>query len=79
LSYSFTESEYEPNPSYLTVFTSKESAEVVAKVELNKQVTENWEVGLQCKAGLFDDEYSDPSFDQDDEFYSTTLILKRYF
>lgn len=79
LSYLMAESEYEPNPSYLTVFTSKESTETVAKIELMQQVTENWEVGLKCKAGLYDDDYNNSAFDQDDEFYSTTLILKRYF
>ncbi len=51
----------------------------MVKVELIQQVREDWEVGLKSKLGWYEDEFSDPTLDQDDEFYSATVILKRYF
>ncbi len=80
LSHTIAESEYLPSPSYLTTFTSKETTETVVTLELAKKLLDDWEVGLQCKAGFFDDEYSSQILDhQDGEFYVTLLTLKRYF
>lgn len=80
LSYTMAESEYLPTPSYLTVFQTKETTETIAVIELIQKFLEDWEVGLKCKAGFFDDEYSGGYADpQDNELYLTLLTLKRYF
>jgi len=80
LSYTVAESEYLPSPTYLTVFNSRESTETIARLELSKKVWQDWEVGLNFKAGFYDDDYSQTSLNHyDDEIYVTTLTMKRYF
>jgi len=80
VSYTLAESEYLPDPSYLTVYGSRETTETIARVELAKQVLEDWEIGLNCRAVFFEDNFSDYTLDQQDgELYVTMLTLKRYF
>lgn len=80
VSYTVTESEYLPDPSYLTVFTSRETTETIVSAEIAKQFMGNWEVGLKLKAGFYKDEYSGDVYDEEsDELYLSMLTLTRYF
>ena len=80
VSYIVADSEYLPDPFYLTAFSSRETTETIVSAAIAKKFMENWEVGLELKAGFYEDEYSGEVYDEEDgELYLSMLTLKRYF
>lgn len=82
ISHTISEGEYEPGNSLnepfgsITAFSYLETSETIFTLGLDRRFSHDWEIGLKLYADIYDDKANDL---EDGQFYTATLLVKRYF